>query len=412
MKIFPLGIASQGPFKRQIILTFAGGFFLLMTAFAVYQVRVETANLYRDSTSKTTALATSLAISSRSWILANDVAGLQEVVHAFQGHQELRYAMIIAPSGRILAHTDATRVGQFLSDAPSLALIQASPQTRVMIDNPSAIDVAVPIMIETRHIGWARIGFGREDIAKNLREMILNNAVFLLTALVLSLIPAVLVANRLGKRIGSLMQVAKEVQAGNFDMRASVSGREDEITSLADSLNQMLDTLAQNEKELRTASLYTRSLIEASLDPLVTINPDGKITDVNKATEKVTGRNRNELIGTDFSDYFTDPDKARKGYQQGFIEGSVTDYALAIRHRDGHIIEVLYNASVYRDETGEVLGVFAAARDVTEHKIAEATRTQLAAIVEFSNDAIIGKTPDGTITTWNKSAEKIYGYSA
>ncbi len=121
----------------------------------------------------------------------------------------------------------------------------------------------------------------------------------------------------------------------------------------------------------RSAAQYARSLIEASLDPLVTISPEGKITDVNHATERATGRSRHELIGTDFSDYFTEPDKAREGYQRVLREGTVTDYALAIRHQDGHITDVLYNASLYRDETGKEIGVFAAARDIAERKRAE-----------------------------------------
>jgi PAS domain S-box-containing protein len=128
----------------------------------------------------------------------------------------------------------------------------------------------------------------------------------------------------------------------------------------------------------RLASLYNRSLLEASLDPLVTIGPDGKITDVNTATETVTGHTRAELIGTDFSDYFTAPEQARAGYQQVFREGLVRDYTLEVRHRDGHTIPVLYNASVYRDETGEVVGVFAAARDITERKLAEEALQQSA----------------------------------
>jgi PAS domain S-box-containing protein len=119
------------------------------------------------------------------------------------------------------------------------------------------------------------------------------------------------------------------------------------------------------------ANAYNRSLIEASLDPLVTIGPDGKITDVNAATEQVTGRSRTELIGTDFCDYFTEPEKARAGYQQVFRDGQVQDYALNLRHRDGHVRSVLYNASLYRDEAGQVIGVFAAARDITERKRAE-----------------------------------------
>lgn len=123
--------------------------------------------------------------------------------------------------------------------------------------------------------------------------------------------------------------------------------------------------------ELRASSSYVRSLLEASLDPLITIATDGKIMDVNEATEKVTGLSRAELIGSDFSNYFTEPDKARIGYQQVFLRGFITDYALAIRHRAGSITEVLYNASVYRNDDGKVAGIFAAARDITDKKKAE-----------------------------------------
>ena len=114
--------------------------------------------------------------------------------------------------------------------------------------------------------------------------------------------------------------------------------------------------------------VFARSLIEASLDPFVTISPEGKITDVNEASIRVTGVSRDELVGTDFSSYFTDAEKARAGYQQVFANGFVTDYPLTIRHRDGTLTDVLYNASVYKDEHGKVLGVFAAARDVTAQK--------------------------------------------
>ncbi len=123
--------------------------------------------------------------------------------------------------------------------------------------------------------------------------------------------------------------------------------------------------------DLEKANAYNRSLIEASLDPLVTIGPDGRITDVNEATEKTTGLERERLVGTDFSDYFTEPDKARAGYQQVFREGFVRDYSLEIRHRDGKITPVLYNASLYRDQGGEVTGIFAAARDITDRKMIE-----------------------------------------
>jgi PAS domain S-box-containing protein len=129
----------------------------------------------------------------------------------------------------------------------------------------------------------------------------------------------------------------------------------------------------RGEEALRAAHQYNRSLIEASLDPLVTISASGKVMDVNRATELVTGVGRPGLIGSDFSDYFTEPEKAKEGYKKVFLEGSVRDYPLAIRHSSGLITDVLYNATLYKNEAGEVQGVFAAARDITERKRVEET---------------------------------------
>ena len=167
----------------------------------------------------------------------------------------------------------------------------------------------------------------------------------------------------------------------------------------------------------RGAAQYARSLIEASLDPFVTISPAGKITDVNEATVRVTGVPREQLIGTDFSEYFTEPEKARSGYQQVFAKGFVTDYPLTIRHRDGRLTDVLYNASVYKDATGDVAGVFAAARDVTESKrvMHEFTETKnfLDNILQSSTKySLIGKDLNHKILSWNEGARRNYGYEA
>lgn len=131
--------------------------------------------------------------------------------------------------------------------------------------------------------------------------------------------------------------------------------------------------------------VYARSLIEASLDPMVAINPEGEITDVNEATTTVIGKSRHELVGTDFFKYFTDPDKARESYQQVFAHGFVTDYPLTIWGEHGRLTPVLFNASVYKDERGKVLGVFAAARDVTAQKQAEKEIKQRTLELQTSN---------------------------
>ncbi len=153
-------------------------------------------------------------------------------------------------------------------------------------------------------------------------------------------------------------------------------------------------------------SRYARSLIEASLDPLVTISVDGKILDVNEASIKVTGKPRKKLIGTNFSNYFTDPEKAQKGYLQAFEKGFVSDYALTIKHANGKLTEVLYNASVYRDDHGNVLGVFAAARDVTEQKQSSQYARSL---IEASLDPLVTININGKITDVNEASIKVTG---
>src|SRR5665648_45709 len=113
---------------------------------------------------------------------------------------------------------------------------------------------------------------------------------------------------------------------------------------------------------------YNRNLLESSIDSLVTIGPDGIITDVNSATEKATGLPREKIIGTDFSEYFTEPDKARVGYKQVFDIGKVVDYELYLKHINGSSIPVLYNASVYKDNEGQIIGALAVARDISAIK--------------------------------------------
>lgn len=111
---------------------------------------------------------------------------------------------------------------------------------------------------------------------------------------------------------------------------------------------------------------YSRSLIEASLDPLLTINAEGKIMDMNQATVDMTGVAREALAGTDFFDYFTEPEDARQVYREVFAKGFVVDYPLTIM--DVKRTDVLFNGSVIKNEKGEVTGAVVVARDITEQR--------------------------------------------
>src|SRR5687767_8040252 len=122
------------------------------------------------------------------------------------------------------------------------------------------------------------------------------------------------------------------------------------------------------DQRVRDQQFYTRSLIESNIDALITTDPRGIITDVNKQMEALTGCTRDELIGAPFKDYFTDPERAEAGIKLVLGEGKVTDYELTARARDGKETVVSYNATTFHDRDRKLQGVFAAARDVTERK--------------------------------------------
>ena len=169
------------------------------------------------------------------------------------------------------------------------------------------------------------------------------------------------------------------------------------------------------EESLRAASAYARNLIEASLDPLVTIDVAGRITDVNEALIHATGIPRKQLIGTDFTTYFTEPESAREGFKSVFTEGVVRDFPLSLRHNSGRVMEVLYNATTYRDKLGNVVGVLAAARDVTERKrIEDALRQseeQLRTIIDSSPVAMAVNDEYGRVIFLNRSFVATFGYT-
>ena len=153
-------------------------------------------------------------------------------------------------------------------------------------------------------------------------------------------------------------------------------------------------------------SKYSLSLIEASLDPLVTINTAGKITDTNEATVNVTGISKERLIGSDFFDYFTEPHKAREVYKEVFAKGSVADSPLTLRHNTGKLTDVLFNGSVYKDDSGNVMGIVIVARDVTAQKIANRYARSL---IEASLDPLFTIGVDGKITDMNDASVKVTG---
>src|SRR4051794_36432768 len=139
------------------------------------------------------------------------------------------------------------------------------------------------------------------------------------------------------------------------------------------------------DQRLRDQQFYTRSLIESNIDAIMTTDPSGIITDVNKQMEALTGCTRDELIGAPFKGYFTYPERAEAGIKLVLSQKKVTDYKLTARARNGKKTVVSYNATTFYDRDRTLQGVFAAARDVTERKRVEVELQQAKAVAESAS---------------------------
>ena len=190
---------------------------------------------------------------------------------------------------------------------------------------------------------------------------------------------------------------AEELVIANKELRFQNNEKEKRAAELLIANKELLFQNKEKEKRkienkeledfsnsLKLASQYSLSLIEASRDPLFTICPKGKITDTNEASVRVTGTLRENLIGSDFFDYFTEPQNARKAYQEVFDKGFIADYPLTIK--DHKLTDLLLNGSVYKNEGGKVLGVVVVARDITDQKRIEKESIEARLFAELATE--------------------------
>jgi PAS domain S-box-containing protein len=184
-----------------------------------------------------------------------------------------------------------------------------------------------------------------------------------------------------GSRFPAVVSVTALRDAQSVIIGYLLIGTDNTARKLVEAEQEKLD------QRLRDQQFYTRSLIESNIDALMTTDPCGIITDVNKQMEALTGCTREELIGAPFKDYFTDPERAEAGIKRVLGEKKVTDYELTVCARDGKKTVVSYNATTFYDRSRLLQGVFAAARDVTERKRVEAELQQAKAAAESASRA-------------------------
>ena len=170
---------------------------------------------------------------------------------------------------------------------------------------------------------------------------------------------------------------ADELDIANIELAHQQSEKQNRVEELKIATIEL-----DFQKNIAQQQAYSRSLIEASRDPLVTINTQGKIMDMNQALLKVIDKKREEVVDTDFCLYFTNKEKAEDVYKQVFEKGFVTNYSLTME--DGKLTEVLFNGSVYKDQSGKVIGAVVVARDITLQKALEKELTEAKVFAEHA----------------------------
>lgn len=351
--------------RRQLMLAFGTSTLLLLLVAGHFLYAHQRSVLYQQDIEHAHSLANALAKSSTSWVLANDLAGLQEVVLGSLGTDDLRRAFVLSPRGEVLASTRRAEVGLFARDAISHNLLHAPVSDfRILIDQSNMLDIAVPILAGEQRLGWVRVELSRKRVNQNLQQIIYFLLGFELLAALLVGATAAWLAHGFSKRFNALVHVTNKIKQGNHDIRIAVT-RHDELGLLTQDVNEMLDVLCESE-------LRFRQLAENIREVFWVTTPDKReMLYVSPAYQQVWGRNPATL--TDNPDDWLEavhPDDRPRVQHAMFtkqIEGLYNEEYRIIRP-DGEVRWVRDQAFPVRNATGEIYRVVGVAEDITERK--------------------------------------------
>jgi diguanylate cyclase (GGDEF)-like protein/PAS domain S-box-containing protein len=290
-----------GSIRRRLVLGVGGLIAATMAAFVYQTVERQQDFLGRQSEESSVALAETLAVNSVSWVLANDTMGLAEVVSSARRYPDLGYVMVLAPDGKVLAHSDAREVGRYVGDSPSLMLLAGPKKAQVVARTPSLIDVAAPIESQGAPIGWARVGVGQDRLDESLRDITRRGIYYAATAIAVGALLATWGARSLTRGLTQLVELTSKVGAGNAAVRAAVK-RDDELGALNNSFDAMAAALEKSGWELRESERELRQLMANLPTAVLVYGPDAAIRYNNEAASDILGLTEEQMLNKPSSD--------------------------------------------------------------------------------------------------------------
>ena len=361
--------------QRQLILGIALVHAILMTIFVVDLVERQTNFLHKQAVEQATSLAETLAANSTSWVLANDIIGIEEMIASQSKYPSLKYAMLLNLEGKVLGHTDKRHVGKYANDAQSKALLNVNEAVQKLSESQTLIDIAAPILANKRQIGWARVGLGQDKNIAGLRIITRDGALYTLIAIVVGIIFAVLMAKGLTQGLRQLVNVSSRIQQGEHDVRVDIQ-RNDEIGQLGSDFNQMLDSLSNIRAEL--------TISEERFDLAMRGANDG-LWDWNILTNEVYYSPRwKAMVGykdDELENKFSTFEKLVHPDDYGWVMKMIEDYIggkvntfeaeFRMHHKEAHWEYILGRGYVMRDNNGQPIRMTGTHVDITERKLAE-----------------------------------------
>jgi PAS domain S-box-containing protein len=254
--------------------------------------------LYKQSVETAFDLARMLAFSSPSWVLANDVVGLQEVLQGVSETTDLKFAVVLSPEGEVLASTKPEYIGHFFDDAVSQRLLTLPSQPQILLNLTNLIDVAVPIKAGSRPIGWIRVELARNEVNANLRNIAIDIiSIAILLVFVITLI-AIKLANGFTRGLNRLVSVAIAAEHGRPFQRKDID-RADEIGALARHLYRSLDAIEEEKQAKFASEARFRKLLQVVPIPLAYASAEGIIEYLNDRFVQVFGYTHEEIATTE-----------------------------------------------------------------------------------------------------------------
>lgn len=279
--------------RNQLILGVALVHLALMSVFIFDLTHRQRAFLLDQSLEYVKGLAGTLASNSTSWMLANDVTGLSELVDSISNNHKARYIMVVDNEGKVLAHTDPAMLGEYLKDDLSRSFLKAGPTIQVLRADQRYLDIAAPILTKTgKCLGWARIGYDRNYVTKNINRVFLSGIIYTLLAILTGSIFAMIIGSRLTNGLYRLITFTTGIKEGRLGLRMDIpSGYE--VGKLSESFNQMLDALAARGKE--NADL--RHILDNMAEGCMIIDSGWTYHYINDAAARQQFSSREELLG-------------------------------------------------------------------------------------------------------------------